>query len=389
MNNYKKLSQRLLLTLFAILSFSSQAREMQPLFEHGAFRETYELVQKLEPEGYRAQMLATYYTFVGRQDLVYDIEEMLPLPDKCLEDGDPSLSFAEPWAETAFNDYKVVMINENHFQLASRAWLLGMLESFKDQGFTHIGFEAFRPGDKHPDEGFYTHEPVFAALVERAHDLDFEVFGYESTKEVPEGASALEVREQTQAQNIADTIDDADSDSRFLIFAGWGHIAKYPVGDDGQLWMAARFMQLTDIEPYAIDLVSCVYDASQVVRPESGKVMLDSEGTPILKGRFGPLVDAQLHLPTISGETKSTGFYRQALGEAVPIPESLRHTGGTRLVRAFKASRSDSIVPYDQVLLFAGENHPLYLGSGHTYELISVDEKGEIHGRETINMPAR
>ena len=44
--------------------------------------------------------------------------------------------------------------------------------------------------------------------------------------------------------------------------AGWGHITKNPAGDDEQLWMAARFMQLTDIEPYAIDLVSCVYDAS-------------------------------------------------------------------------------------------------------------------------------
>ncbi|WP_113906821.1 hypothetical protein [Aliidiomarina celeris] len=247
MINYKELSQRLLLTLFAVLSLSSQAREMQPLLEYGAFGETYELVQKLEPERYRAQMLATYYTFVGRQDLVYDIEGMLPLPDKCFEDGDPSLSSAEHWAETAFNDYKVVMINENHFHLASRVWPLNMLESFKDQGFTYIGFESFGPGDKYPDEGFYTHEPAFAAMVERAHDLGFEVFGYEPTQEVPEGASALGVREQTQAQNIADTIDDADSDSRFLIFAGWGHIAKYPVGDDEQLRMAARLIVFTGL----------------------------------------------------------------------------------------------------------------------------------------------
>lgn len=75
-----------------------------------------------------------------------------------------------------------------------------MLESFKAQGFTHIGFEALLPGQTQPEEGFYTQEPVFAALLMRAHELGFEVFGYELNEQVPEGESNFDFREEAQAK---------------------------------------------------------------------------------------------------------------------------------------------------------------------------------------------
>lgn len=79
------------------------------------------------------------------------------------------------------------------------------------------------------------------------------------------------MREQIQAENIAAIVDRSDPSARLLIFAGWSHIAKQAVGEANQLWMAARFMQLTGIEPFSIDLVSCVY-AGQFFNNESSHI---------------------------------------------------------------------------------------------------------------------
>lgn len=374
---------RVWLVLLGGVSLSTHAQGLQPLLEEGAFGNAYELVQEMEPEGLRIQMLATYYTLVGRQDLVYDLHPSLPLADACYDQNDASFFAASQWTEEALGGHQVVMINENHFHLASRAWVLSMHESFKVQGFTHIGFEALLPGQTQPEDGFYTQEPVFAALLTRAHDLGFEVFGYELNEQVPEGQSNFDFREDAQAKNIAAVIDSADSDARFLIFAGWSHIAKQPVGEAERLWMAARFMALTDTEPFSIDLVSCVYESDQDTNPKDAKVRLDSEGQSRIIGQFESLVDAQLHLPMAT----SVGFYRKLLGEPVAIPQSLRSNEEARLIRAFAKEDDSAQVPLDQVLLFAGENYPLYLKSGRTYELMSLDGEGVVKDTATIEVP--
>lgn len=374
---------RVWLVLLGGVSLSTHAQGLQPLLEEGAFGNAYESVQKMEPEGLRIQMLATYYTLVGRQDLVYDLHPSLPLADACYDQNDASFFAASQWTEEALGDHQVVMINENHFQLASRAWVLSMLESFKAQGFTHIGFEALSPGQTQPEEGFYTQEPVFAALLTRAHDLGFEVFGYELNEQVPEGESSFDFREDAQAKNIAAVIDTADSNARFLIFAGWSHIAKQPVGEAERRWMAARFMAHTDTEPFSIDLVSCVYESDQATNPKDAKVRLGSEGQSRIIGQFESLVDAQLHLPRAT----AVGFYRKLLGEPVAIPQSLRSNEEARLVRAFGKQDDSAQVPIDQVLLFAGENYPLYLKPGRTYELMSLDGEGVVKETATVEVP--
>ena len=414
MANHKWNFSALCVTLATLFMSSSEAAEMRPLMERGAFAETTAALHNLEHESYKAQAWATYFTLVGRQDLVFDIEGNLPLPRTCTGERDdnsaalsetqaapltdaPSdtlsdttaialsdtqsatLTNAEHWTRHGFEGQKVVMFNENHYHLASRVWLLSMLEDFKAQGFTHLGMEALIPGNTAPDTGFYTHEPTFAALIRHAHALGFEVFGYESTVEPPEGASPLEVREQAQAENIADVIATADKESRFIIFAGWGHIAKRPVGEEKRLWMAARFHQLTNIDPYTVDMVTCTYTANQNTTPHTAKVRLDATGQPVVEGQMSGLVDAQVHLPVSSQLSTSTGFYRQLLGTEVDIPEALLSPDEPRLVRAFK--QGFDTVPYDQVLLRVGDVYPLYLAPGYSYELVSLDGSGEVQAR--------
>ncbi|MCC5854070.1 MAG: hypothetical protein JJU10_00115 [Idiomarina sp.] len=377
---------KLTASIFALYFGASQASDMEPLLERGAFGETYEALQNIEHEAFRAQMLATYYTLVGRQDLVFEMDAFVPLPRDCSANGndiDGTFLSADKWASNAFTDQKIVMFNENHFHIASRVWVHSMLAAFKAQGFTHLGFEALIPGDTTPETGFYTYEPTFKALIRDAQAMGFEVFGYESTKAVPEGASPLEVREQTQAENIAQAIADADESARFLIFAGWGHIAKVPVGDNQQRWMAARFHDLTEIEPYAVDMVTCIFTAGSDALPTQARILLDSDQHPIVAGQMSGRVDAQLHLP-LPPQTAATGFYRQALGPAVMIPEELLSADEPRLVRAFRAS--SEAIPYDQVMIHAGEALPLYLLPGFEYDVKSLNAAGEVQAQKTLRV---
>src|SRR5690554_2030165 len=122
MTHYTGVLFRGLLVLLGGVSLSSHAQGLQPLLKDGAFGNAFEYVQGMEPEGLRTQMLATYYTRGGRQDLVFGIQPRPPRPDEC-SDNNASFFAAGQWAEEALGDHQVVMINENHFHLASRAWV--------------------------------------------------------------------------------------------------------------------------------------------------------------------------------------------------------------------------------------------------------------------------
>lgn len=146
--------------------------------------------------------------------------------------------------------------------------------------------------------------------------------------------------------------------------------------------MAARFMALTDTEPFSIDLVSCVYESEKATNPKDTKVKLGSEGQSRVIGQFESLVDAQLHLPMAT----SVGFYRKLLGEPVAIPQALRSNEEAWLIRAFAKEDDCAQVPLDQVLLFAGENYPLYLKPGRTFELMSLNGEGVVKETATVEV---
>ncbi|WP_126799970.1 hypothetical protein [Aliidiomarina soli] len=349
---------------------------------------SYERIKALEPAGLSNQMEATFYTFVGRQDLAATLQD-IPESQSCLTDDETTrLTPASSWLSDVVADHKVLMFNENHFRIEARVFVASQLEMLKSAGFTHIGFEAFQADladseELSPAHGFYTQEPTFSALIRQAQAMGFQVFSYESTRAIAEGESAFEVRERTQATNILSQIEQANEDARFVIFAGWDHIAEAAKGPDELRWMAARLKERSAIDPFTIDLTSCGYAGSDSALANSGMVLVDDTNHARVTGQYRGLVDAQIHLPLPGSDSLKTGFYRQTLGNPVVIADELRLSDEPVLVRAYQHDTDE--VAYDQVLLYPGEHFPLYLAPGHSYLLLSYTADGSIVGELEYN----
>lgn len=341
------------------------------------------------------QARAKFNTFFGRQDIndKFNIphgSSTCPVGDSIRHDGDA-------WILRQAQSRKLIMFNENHLNVAARAFVLELLPKLRKIGFTHIGFETLKPStgesNNHnytPASGHYSVEPVFAALIRNATKLGFNIFAYESAISIPADASfalRVKIREQAQAENLKQQIKSMPGDARIIVFAGWSHIAETPIpGFEGvDRWMAARFKQMTGIDPFTIDLNSCVYESNSN-SGWAGHIYLSKEGVPLVTGQYTGAVDAQIRLPIpTDGYPKPAGFYRRVLGQPVMVPASLRSDKVSVLVQAWALEQEPPDVAFDRILLRPGENLPLYLPPG-TYRLTATYGDGEIAGREVIEV---
>jgi hypothetical protein len=211
--------------------------------------------------------------------------------------------------------------------------------------------------------------------------LGFTVFGYEhlAPKEVTSADERQVQREQGEADNIRRIIREAPPDSRFVVFAGWGHIwEKESDSFDGppQKLMAGRFASDSGIDPLTIDLTSC----GSVVKSGhslAAHVYVEADGSVRTRGSYAGKVDAQIRLSVPSAENpQRVGYFRRALGKALKIPGKLHPAGATVLVEARRVDQAPTDVAFDRVLLGPGEDYPLYLPPG-SYVLTSHLTNGQ------------
>jgi len=162
----------------------------------------------------------------------------------------------------------IVMINESHSLVATRAFIIQILPLFRKMGFKYLALEALAPmssnghhdqtGKPHEDKnltargyplddsstGFYLREPIYAELVREAVAAGFKLIAYEEVN-----AASREERESGQARTLAELIAN-DPESKFLVIAGYSHIWK----NNG--WMADRLQKETGRNVFSIDQTS-------------------------------------------------------------------------------------------------------------------------------------
>ena len=358
------------------------------LAERGEFSKAYSMMP-------HDQGKATLNVFFGRPDLNLDLSGLPTASAACPDESDREISGRE-WVIENSRDRKVLMFNENHYGMRERIFLRKLLPELRNIGFSHIGFEALLhnaenvEGRYSPASDLYTREPLFAALLREAESLGFNVFGYEPELSDLENLSPhkrFELREEGQAKHIKHQLDAAAEGDRFVIFAGWSHIAKKPVPAPGGpgLWMAGRLKEQTGIDPLVVDLTSCV-DVGDGPIDWNGRILLDESDLPIGFGRDAHAFDAELRLPASShASEKASGFYRQTLGYPVSIPDDLLSMDQSVLIEARAVTHTLNEAAFDRILLHPGERHPIYLPPGH-FRVIARSGSGEIIGSQDISV---
>lgn len=382
-----KYSRAVVLSLCVVAQNGAHGQDFAERMAQGAFEE-------LLAESTAPQTRATMNTFLGRQDLNSAISG-IPRASMDCPVGDAVQVDGAAWVLELAESRKLLMFNENHYGLQSRAFVYELLPELRKLGFSHIGFEAFHPvveeGEQiSPASGHYSVEPVFAALVRLAADLGFNVFGYESNAKAPAKApmsERVQIRERAQAKNIQSSIASAPADARFIVFAGWSHISEIALDGWGEKirWMASNLKESTGIDPLTIDLTSCAYP-SRNDHDWRGRVFLSENDVPVISGQYSGAVDAQIHLPIpVEGDASAAGYFRKSLGAAFLVPELLVPSEDPILVQAYKLGEMQDGVAFDRILLQPGENLPLYLPRGK-YELLGHRGSGEIVNRVVVEI---
>ena len=341
------------------------------------------------------QTVATLNTFLGRSDLNAALVGLPKPAPKCAV-GNARPQPASEWLVQHAASARVIMFNENHLVPQARVLVRALLPRLRRLGFTHIGFEALGPlrtgvTNYSAANGYYSVEPTFAALVREAQALGFTLFAYEAAVAAAADAPMVEriaAREQGEADNLARVVREAPASARFVVYAGWSHIAEValPAGDDKfSQWMASRFKAQTGIDPLTIDLTSCAYEVSSR-NGEEARVYVLEDGSASVQGMYAGAVDAQFHVPAPAPNLLyAHDFYRSTLGRAVAIPARLRPRGIEVLVEARGVGQPPLEVAFDRVVIQDGERLSVYLPPGK-YELVSHRTDGTLVGRKRLGV---
>jgi len=327
------------------------------------------------------QMLAQVYSIMGRADKAYDLIQRFSNAPFCNDGGDYEKISGEARVKATLADESIFMINENHFNPASRTLTMTWLPWLKAQGFSHIGFEALEPKERSKD-GFYSQEPMMSNLIKTAEELGFEVFGYEAKKSAPEDAGFVErfeFRDKQQAEHVVAEIKKAPKDAKFVLFAGWGHVGEAPLRGPNSLTyrVLGDFLNNTyGYETYSIDTTACAFEPVDE-SPTTTYTYLN-DGNVLNVGSVQP-VDSQIRVPMAPADNPS--YFRRLLGEAF-LPDTDSWPPSTAVI--LQAYYAGTDVVADRVLSEANEKRPLFLDEGE-YRVTLHDLDGNLLWQQRIN----
>lgn len=281
---------------------------------------------------------------------------------------------------------RVVMINEAHDQPHHRHFIREVATVLWESGYRVYAAETFSPFIEKSqlipytrvNDGYYSNEPVFGALVRDVKRLGYRLVPYEHFSSASDLSLSrherVVIREEGQAENLAGIVAALDDNERLLVHVGYSHSSEVPIPSfDGKdmAWMAVRFIEKTGIDPLTIDLTTC----------SSGDNSIRSfkDAGRAVPGQF----DIQIGHPAIEFE-EGRPKWREVFGnKRVDIPESLLDPDVRVIVEARPQGEPLDAVPVDRVMLWPGETLTLLLGPG-SYDIVNFREGGSMLGPVTI-----
>lgn len=357
----------------------------------------------VDPHDSAGQTLAMYYAMLGQEADAFRAYKPFDAP---LDRG-----AAEAWsarlrqasAEDALDAIakaakgrRVVILNEAHHVSRCRAFAVQAARRLRREGFTHFAAETFSvnppsaPGAAvdlsvvTPTTGYYTRDPVFAALLREVRDGWSGALAYEAPfnqQLVGDPQAQIQDREEKEAAALADILA-RDPRMRLFVYCGYGHLAKVPQG--AIPWMAARLWQKTGIEPLCISQAygapapdprfswSGVEEVLAAFRPATSIVLKDRDGAPLAARRARPgSYDLAVYHPRAPDQGARPGWLAALPGRnrvRAPVPEGT----GMKLIQAVPSAeqtKSANAIAADQVLIEDGRpSVDLWLPAGR-YDL--------------------
>lgn len=323
---------------------------------------------------------------VGRED-IHAAQENWPMrasPCKAKQ----SVNSAVDEIVAVAQDTTVVIINEAHDRPRHRDFIRRVATELRPFGYSVFAAETFsksvatRPPYPYPlmQDGFYSNEPVFGALLRELMGLGFRLEPYEHS--IDEKSKQLDVhtrasiREEGQASNLQRIIDSMADGERLLVHVGYSHASEVPIrsfGGKNLTWMAGRLGEKTGIDPVTVDQTDC-----SVV---DGRVSVTEPSFKHEPGQF----DIVIGHPVLTFVQRRPSWRQRESIKAVAVPALHRSDTERVIVEVRPLGEPTDSVPIDRLMLWPAEKLPLLLREGnYTVMTYFAASRQSVEGELTV-----
>lgn len=182
-------------------------------------------------------------------------------------------------------EHDFLLINEAHFIPQHRNFLSQLLPGLAQQGYCNLALEGLNNSkdiekaistNGYPEifHGHYLKDPEYANLIRKAHELGFNIFGYD-------GGSG-EDREITGANNILEKIKSFDKKGKTIVLCGWDHIKEGPTGTYWEYALAGRIKEYSGKDPLTINQTQYYERAERIYEDSLYQAMNFTEPTILI-----------------------------------------------------------------------------------------------------------
>lgn len=331
---------------------------------------------KLPTSSTNPGLAAQSWSILGREDIAKTLDATESEVSAC----DAIVGSPYGWANVAKHisevaiNHRVVIINESHWVTRHRQMTRMLLPELRKLGFEVLAAETlfnsssdiapveFREGNSWPhlNDGFYSREPIFGRMLRDAKALGFRTVAYEyaqkpsGTLQEPE-TDHIEDREDGQAANIAKIIETMAPHEKLVVHVGYSHAREYPTDSEegaGRVWMAARLLERTGINPLTISQTVC--------RSREEQPFLALPPSIRDKASF----DISISHP-VTDFVRGRPNWRRQIGDVeVAIPAVFRSQKLPMVIEAFAADEPSEAVPVDRVFTSGEDGVSLLLPPG-------------------------
>lgn len=116
--------------------------------------------------------------------------------------------------------HRVIIYNDDHSRMETRAFFMSKLALYKQLGFTHLAMEAFQDVSQTVPSfalGYYFQEPIMAEIYREAKRLGYTFIPYEAFEDD---------RMETQAKQLYSQIQTLKPNEKVLVFSGELNMAE-------------------------------------------------------------------------------------------------------------------------------------------------------------------
>ncbi len=314
--------------------------------------------------------------------------------------------------KTVATDYRVILLNEAHYCSRHRMFLNDILSELYPLHFRWLAAETFlsewpepnrylqefqRTGYLSPFAGWYLRDPVYAEALRAAREKGYSFIAYERTKRQDkvdaDTTERIELRERSQANNLATQIKNIPRGEKILVYTGFGHVREHRLPGAFRT-LAMRLSELLgediltieqaktgSMGPHGTDHTLCRsimqrFDPSSPICVRQGNQWLGSRQAETDIAVFHP------NKPDMFGRPF---WLKRPDRKRVPVPLHLSDEG-PHIVQAVRRDEPEFAIPSDQVFCRPGTAEvSLWLPKG-TFRIQIECPKGVLRLSETLSV---